>query len=104
MIFFLGDGMSVPTITAARILKGQLEGKTFGEEADLNFERFPNVAFAKVGVDLKAWTNSNLYWHWYFFYLSEIGWNCVADDDSGAKNNIFQLHICDFELDWKNKH
>lgn len=46
--------MSVPTITAARILKGQLEGKTFGEEADLNFERFPNVAFAKVGVDLKA--------------------------------------------------
>lgn len=36
------------TITAARILKGQLEGKTFGEEAELNFERFPNVAIAKV--------------------------------------------------------
>ncbi|ODN06286.1 Membrane-bound alkaline phosphatase [Orchesella cincta] len=48
VIFFLGDGMSVPTITAARILKGQLEGKTFGEEAELNFERFPNVALSKT--------------------------------------------------------
>ncbi len=35
------------TVTAARILKGQLEGKP-GEETKLMFETFPNVALSKV--------------------------------------------------------
>ncbi|ODM87869.1 Membrane-bound alkaline phosphatase, partial [Orchesella cincta] len=47
IIFFLGDGMSIPTITASRIFKGQREGKT-GEETQLNFEQFPNIALAKT--------------------------------------------------------
>lgn len=37
VIFFLGDGMGVSTLTGARMLKGQLAGKN-GEEALLSFE------------------------------------------------------------------
>lgn len=51
VIFFLGDGMSVPTLTAARTLLGQRRGDT-GEEAQLSFEQFPTVGLAKVIVVL----------------------------------------------------
>lgn len=47
MIFFLGDGMSISTITAARILKGQREGRT-GEETKLTMEEFPYAGLSKV--------------------------------------------------------
>ena len=47
VILFLGDGMGVASVTAARILRGQLKGKP-GEETVLSFENFPNVAFSKV--------------------------------------------------------
>ena len=47
VILFLGDGMGVTTVTAARILAGQLKGGT-GEENVLEFERFPNVALIKT--------------------------------------------------------
>lgn len=47
VILFLGDGMSIPTITASRILKGQQEGHT-GEEAQLSFEQFPITGLSKV--------------------------------------------------------
>lgn len=47
MIVFLGDGMSVSTVTAARILKGQLKNNT-GEEEILNFEEFPHIGLSKV--------------------------------------------------------
>lgn len=47
VILFVGDGMNVSTVTAARILAGQLAGKT-GEEHVLSFERFPNVALSKT--------------------------------------------------------
>ena len=39
--------MGVSTVTAARILAGQLEGNP-GEEHELSFETFPNVALAKT--------------------------------------------------------
>ncbi|CAC5418014.1 E3.1.3.1 [Mytilus coruscus] len=42
VIFFLGDGMSIPTITAARIRQGQLNNKT-GEENVLSWEKFPHT-------------------------------------------------------------
>jgi alkaline phosphatase len=48
-ILFLGDGMGVSTLTAARVWKGQLEGKS-GEEGSLSFEQFPNAALIKVRV------------------------------------------------------
>ena len=47
VILFVGDGMGVSTVTAARILEGQLNGN-FGEENELFFETFPNVALSKT--------------------------------------------------------
>ncbi|XP_076467438.1 alkaline phosphatase, tissue-nonspecific isozyme-like isoform X2 [Babylonia areolata] len=47
VIIFIGDGMGVSTVTAARIYKGQKHGQP-GEETLLNFEQFPNAAFAKT--------------------------------------------------------
>ena len=46
-IIFIGDGMSLTTITAARILSGQLANRS-GEEEQLSFEQLPNVALIKT--------------------------------------------------------
>lgn len=48
VIFFIGDGMSIATLTAARIYMGQLENKT-GESEMLSFEKFPYTGLSKVG-------------------------------------------------------
>ncbi|EFX85107.1 salivary alkaline phosphatase [Daphnia pulex] len=47
VIFFLGDGMGVSTVTAARIHAGQKLGQT-GEEHYLSFEKFPNLGLLKT--------------------------------------------------------
>jgi alkaline phosphatase len=47
IILFVGDGMGVTTVTAARIHDGQTRGET-GEENFLSFEQFPAVAFSKT--------------------------------------------------------
>lgn len=47
VILFVGDGMGISTITAARILEGQLHGAP-GEENRLSFEEFPYVALSKT--------------------------------------------------------
>jgi alkaline phosphatase len=47
VILFVGDGMGVSTLTAARILDGQLKGG-MGEEGLLSFEKFPYTAMAKT--------------------------------------------------------
>ena len=47
VILFVGDGMGIATVTAARILEGQRQGG-FGEEHRLAFDTFPNVAFSKT--------------------------------------------------------
>lgn len=47
LILFLGDGMGIPTVTAARILKGQLNGQS-GEESLLEMDKFPFVSLAKT--------------------------------------------------------
>ncbi|CAM9754284.1 unnamed protein product [Bubo scandiacus] len=47
LILFLGDGMGVSTVTAARILKGQLQNRK-GEESLLEMDKFPYVALAKT--------------------------------------------------------
>jgi len=46
-ILFIGDGMSVATVTAARILEGQQRGES-GEENLLSFERLPYTALIKT--------------------------------------------------------
>lgn len=52
ILYFVGDGMSLTTLTATRIFQGQLQGKR-GEETDLWFQKFPNVGLAKVIRDNK---------------------------------------------------
>ncbi|WP_096087001.1 alkaline phosphatase [Agaribacterium haliotis] len=47
VILFVGDGMGVSTLTAARILEGQMQGES-GEEGYLSFERFPYSALVKT--------------------------------------------------------
>lgn len=47
LILFLGDGMGVPTVTATRILKGQLGGH-LGPETPLAMDHFPFMALSKT--------------------------------------------------------
>ncbi|KAB7628694.1 alkaline phosphatase [Stenotrophomonas rhizophila] len=47
VILFLGDGMSLTTVAAARIFEGQRNGHP-GEENLLSWERFPATAFSKT--------------------------------------------------------
>ena len=46
-ILFLGDGMSITTVTAARILEGQ-QMNLSGEEHVLSWEHFPWTALSKT--------------------------------------------------------
>lgn len=47
VILFIGDGMGIATLTAARIFEGQQRGES-GEENQLSFERFPYTALVKT--------------------------------------------------------
>ncbi len=47
VILFLGDGMSLTTVAAARIFEGQRKGSS-GEENLLSWEHFPATAFSKT--------------------------------------------------------
>lgn len=47
VILFVGDGMGISTVTAARIFDGQMRGSA-GEENLLTFERFPYVGLSKT--------------------------------------------------------
>ena len=46
-ILFIGDGMSITTVTTARIYQGQLNGKT-GEENQLSWDKFPYTGLSKT--------------------------------------------------------
>ncbi len=47
VILFVGDGMGVSTVTAARILEGQQQGGN-GEEHMLSFDKFPIAGLSKT--------------------------------------------------------
>ncbi len=47
IILFVGDGMGISTVTAARILEGQRNGK-LGEENQLSFGQFPFSGLSKT--------------------------------------------------------
>lgn len=47
VILFVGDGMSIPTVTAARIYEGQSRGVD-GESNSLSFEKLPYAALSKT--------------------------------------------------------
>lgn len=59
IILFLGDGMSVTTLAAARIYMGQLNNQT-GENSQLSFEKFPYSGFSKVRI-----MKMHLFFHFY---------------------------------------
>lgn len=69
VIFLVGDGMGVTTLTAARIFKGQRQGK-FGEDLELAWERFPALALTKVSClffirangSLVIWNRKIFHW------------------------------------------
>lgn len=49
VILFVGDGMGITTVTAARILDGQQRKSPYGgEENSLSFEKFPYLAHSKT--------------------------------------------------------
>ena len=48
VLLFIGDGMSLTTITAARIYQGQQKQQRSGEELLLSWEEFPETALLKV--------------------------------------------------------
>ena len=48
VILFLGDGMSIPTLSAARAYMGKLSGLRTGEETHLFFDDFPHTGLSKV--------------------------------------------------------
>ena len=48
VILFIGDGMSLTTVTAARIYRGQQKQQRSGEELYLAWEEFPETALLKV--------------------------------------------------------
>ena len=47
LILVVGDGMSLPTVAAARVLEGQREGRS-GEEQKLAWEAFPATALSRT--------------------------------------------------------
>ncbi|KAG8581677.1 hypothetical protein GDO81_007751 [Engystomops pustulosus] len=47
IILFLGDGMGIPTVTATRILSGQLK-QMLGEENELTMDTFPHIGLSKT--------------------------------------------------------
>lgn len=47
VILFIGDGMGVSTVTAARIFAGQLQGQS-GEEFNLAFDEFPYTGLSRT--------------------------------------------------------
>ena len=48
VIIFVGDGMSLVTVTASRLYKSHKEGKANIEASLLFFETFPHVGLSKV--------------------------------------------------------
>lgn len=87
VIMFLGDGMSLTTITSARIYKGQKKSNAatdpIGEKAHLAFENFPFTGLAKVR-----------------FWLSSIGWN-YQNIDLKCKVTIGQGPL---STNWPSSH
>jgi hypothetical protein len=53
VVLFVGDGMGMSTLTAARILSGQRHGNP-GEESQLAWDSFPAVALARVSTREKG--------------------------------------------------
>ncbi|XP_022104207.1 alkaline phosphatase-like isoform X3 [Acanthaster planci] len=82
IVFFVGDGMGVSTVTGARIFKGQQEGMT-GEETVLAWEKFSSVAFSKAyNTDRQVPDSAGTATA--FFCGVKTKWQLVGLDDSAV--------------------
>ncbi|KAI4484348.1 hypothetical protein M0802_013139 [Mischocyttarus mexicanus] len=59
VVLFVGDGMGMSTLTAARILSGQRHGNT-GEEAQLAWDSFPAVALSRFSLEKSSLSQLSL--------------------------------------------
>ncbi|CAN8022158.1 unnamed protein product, partial [Ixodes persulcatus] len=60
VVLFLGDGMGIPTVTAARIYKGQRLSNRSGEESVLSWDTFPHLSLARTyGLDVQTSDSAN---------------------------------------------
>lgn len=48
IVLFIGDGLGVSTVTAARLLMAEKKGIALGEKTSLSFENFPSVGLSKT--------------------------------------------------------
>ena len=85
VIMFLGDGMGISTITAARIYKGQKDGNP-GEETEFIFEKFPNAALSKV-------FESHIQWHIFVFVLVNNHLVISNINKAGNYQSSFHIHV-----------
>lgn len=65
VILFMGDGMSLATVAAARMYMG-------GEEKSLSFERFPHFGLSKVYIEQACSANIDRDEYKYFFSLCRL--------------------------------
>jgi len=101
IIIFIGDGMSLATVTASRIFKAQNNNLTDAEGNLLSFEMFPNVGLSKTyGVDRQtpdsAQTASAIYsgvksnYHTLGFDNSIIYGNATSQDQANKVDTILK--------------
>jgi alkaline phosphatase len=90
VILFIGDGMGISTVTAARILEGQNKGQS-GEDNRLSFEQFPQLALVRtfsanqqVSDSAPTMTAMVTGWHARDGALS-VGPEVAADEMSAAR-------------------
>lgn len=85
IILFVGDGMGVSTVTAARIFDGQDKGLS-GEEHYLSFEAFPQAALIKTyNANAQVPDSAGTATAIFSGYKANIGTlNVVPDDDFEA--------------------
>lgn len=69
-IMFIGDGMSLATVMAARTFAGQME-RELGEDNILDFEKFPVTGLARVSYFL---LNFSLFFCYIFTTISNFSY------------------------------
>ena len=78
--------MGISTVTAARILRGQLKGQ-LGEENLLEFEKFPHVGLSKV----KKYSKSKMKICSFFLFLDNTTELVRRDQRLQEKQVLFRV-------------
>lgn len=92
VVLFVGDGMGMSTLTAARILSGQRHGNP-GEEAQLAWDSFPAVALARVSARTKFFFPFLVLLFTFFFPSSSVHSVCAVAVTSHVKPTLYVHQI-----------